>query len=48
MRLYISAVDGRTFRDCASARQSFYQISPEPLVRPTVEAIIDRRVRTVF
>jgi len=47
MCLDVSAVDGRTFRDRTSVRQGFDQISPEPFVRPTVEAIIDCRVRSV-
>ena len=48
VRLDVSAVDGCTFRNSSSIRQGFDQISPEPLVGPAVEAIVDRRVRAVI
>jgi hypothetical protein len=46
--LDVGAVDGDRADDAGRAGQSLEHLKPDTLPAPTVEAVVDRRVRPVF
>jgi hypothetical protein len=48
LRLDIGAVDRRALRYRSSSCQRLQKLDPEPATRPSIETIIDSRVRTIL